>query len=240
MRVESEKPTRNGGWLHRLRDPLPYVPPPATRPPSQPPNLRALWRRWEMATDYQLLDGLAMSLGVNTDSLQAIGCGWNGRAWAFPMRDEKRELIGIRLRDSHGNKWAVKGSHQGLFIPATTTVSDSPLFIVEGPTDLAAAHTLGLDAIGRPACLGQESMIVAFIRRAQVKRVVIVSDNDQPDRHGIRAGIRGAQKLQSCLPVANCIWVPPTKDIRGFLLAGADKQLVDNLVKDFVWTRGGH
>jgi hypothetical protein len=259
MRVESAEPTRNGGWLHRagpipLNSPARLLPignkvarpvrstvaeklrPIGLIPSSEsqarelaPPDLKSLWQRWSTASDFRMVDGLAMTLGVEIESLNAIGCVWNGQAWGFPMKDEKGELIGIRLRSTTGQKWAVKGSRQGLFIPElerrTTT-----LFIVEGPTDLAASLTLGLAAIGRPSCLGCEVMITDYIRNTHVRRVVIVSDNDE-------AGLRGAAKLQKFLPVLSSVWTPPTNDIREFLNAGGKRVLIESCINDLVWTR---
>ena len=130
-----------------------------------------------------------MALGVDTDCLKAIGCAWSSlNAWAFPMRDQNENVIGIRLRNDQGDKWAVKGSKSGLFIPGEYSwFPDGICYLVEGPTDLAAAMTIGLRAFGRAACLGQETMILDYIRRNRIERLVIVTDNDDP-------GIRGAEK----------------------------------------------
>lgn len=232
MRVESARPSTNsmGGWIHRVSDPRPSFIPQTIRPAIQerPPDLETLWRRWSRDTNSYHVDGFAMSLGVSTGSLQAIGCAWNGRAWAFPMKHASGKMIGIRLRSESGDKWAVRGSHQGLFFsdvePART------LFVVEGPTDCAAALTLGLNTLGRPACIGQEPEILSYVRRVRASRVVIVSDNDEP-------GLRGAAKLQAMLPVMNCLWIPPAKDIRQFVSLGGDRETLEASLKDLVWSR---
>lgn len=228
MRVRSETPMRNGGWLHRTGDPIPaYIPPPKPVRVERPPDLQTMWKRWESRTEFHHLDGFAMSLGVDTEALRATGCAWAETAWAFPMKNAAGEMIGIRLRDTAGRKWAVRGSHQGLFIPQVET--QSTLHLVEGPTDLAAALSLGLFAIGRPSCLGQENLILEYTRNQKVRRVVIITDNDEPGR-------RGAAKLQSMLPVMSCVWLPPTKDIREFLNAGGDRETIDASIKDLVWS----
>lgn len=203
---------------------------PAVRPAieDKPPDLETLWSRWSRETDPYHVDGFAMSLGVSTDSLQAIGCAWNGRAWAFPMKDATGKMIGIRLRSESGDKWAVRGSHQGLFF--SNSEQARTLFVVEGPTDCAAGVTLGLNTLGRPACIGQEAMILSYVQRVRASRVVIVSDNDEP-------GLRGAAKLQAMLPVMNCLWVPPAKDIRQFVSLGGDRDTLEASIKDLVWTR---
>jgi hypothetical protein len=216
MRRESEKSMRNGGWLHRTDDalPRPYVPPTRKAIEDRPLDASGIWRRWFDTTEFHHLDGFAMSLGVDTDALRAIGCAWAQRyhAWAFPMKDVTGKIIGIRLRNDSEQKWSVKGSKSGLFIPNEYLFGfEGTLYIVEGPTDLAAAMTLGLFAIGRAACLGQEDMLLQYIRAHKVRRVMIVTDNDE-------SGLRGAVKLQNVLRIPNCLWVPPTKDIREFMV----------------------
>lgn len=229
MRVTSEKESRNGGWVHWLTDrPIrPYIKPMVC---ERPPNLMVLWRRWENKTNFNEVDALAENLGVDTTTLIAIGCARSLNAWAFPMKDAKGNLIGIRLRGDSGAKWAVKGSKQGLFIPSEYPycLDNGTSYIVEGPTDLSAAMTIGLYAIGRPSCLGQEEMIVDYIREKKVRRAVIVTDNDEP-------GLNGARKLQSKLPVKSCLWIPPTKDIREFVKLGGKVSTIENSIKDLVW-----
>jgi hypothetical protein len=223
---------RNGGWLHRTSDPIPYAQPIRKAIEDKPLDAEPMWRRWFESTDYQLLNGLGMSLGVDTDSLKAIGCAWSTfNAWAFPMRDPNGKVIGVRLRNNEGHKWAVKGSKAGLFIPSDYGyMPDGVLYLVEGPTDLAAAISIGLRAFGRAACLGQEQMILSHIQKQRVDRLVIVTDNDDP-------GLRGAEKLQSMLSVLSCVWIPPTKDIREFVNLGGRYNTMQACLKDLVWTR---
>lgn len=231
MRVESMRPSSNsmGGWIHKVSDPRPsFTTPVRVAIKEAPLDLQTLWRRWLTETDIHHLDGFAMSLGVDTDALRSIGCAWNGRAWAFPMKDANGKMIGIRLRSESGDKWAVRGSHQGLFFADSQEAKT--VYLVEGPTDCAAALSLGLNAFGRPACLGQEQMILDYVRSVHANRVVIVSDNDEP-------GLRGAEKLQNQLSVMSCMWVPPAKDLREFVSRGGTRSLIDSSLKDLVWQR---
>lgn len=231
MRVESDKPTRNGGWLHAMSEPIPFVPAPRKAIEDKPIDAQLMWQRWFERTEDHRRDHLGEALGVDTDCLKAIGCAWSTQAWAFPMRDANENVIGIRLRNDQGEKWAVKGSHSGLFIPSEyPAMADGNLYLVEGPTDLAAAMTIGLQAIGRAACLGQEQMIIAYLQRKKVQRLVIVTDNDEP-------GLRGAQKLQGMLPILSCVWVPPAKDIREFVNFGGNYFTVQSCLKEIAWTR---
>src|SRR5260221_11407512 len=212
----------------------PYVPFVPQRKPATiqvGPDLMGLWDQWEKETDFHFLDGFAMALDVDTRALQAIGCAWSGHAWAFPMRDASKRMIGIRLRASDGKKWAVKGSHQGMFIPSSYPycIDDgTTMYVTEGPTDLAAAMTLGLYSIGRASCQGQEDMVIAYLRNTKARRLVIVTDNDTP-------GLEGARKLQSRLRLRSCIYTPPTKDLREFAIMGGDANLIETSIRDLVW-----
>jgi hypothetical protein len=232
MRIQSETPMRNGGWLHRTNQTIPYIAPVRKAIEDKLIDAQAMWQRWFDRTDHQLLDGLGVSLGVDTDCLKAIGCAWSTfGAWAFPMRDPSGKVSGIRLRNDKGDKWAVKGSKAGLFIPSEYSyITDRVLYLVEGPTDLAAAMTIGLRAFGRPACLGQENLILAYIAQQKIDRLVIVTDNDEP-------GLRGAEKLQGMLSILSCIWIPPTKDIREFVNLGGRYDTMQTILKDLVWER---
>ena len=117
MRVESDIPARNGGWVHHFNSPLPVYRPPL-RVVEPQVDCAGLWKRWQSSTDFHVVDGLAESLGVTFESLQSVGCAWNGSAFAFPMKNAQQEIIGIRLRGIDGSKFAVRGSKSGLFIPA--------------------------------------------------------------------------------------------------------------------------
>lgn len=257
MRVESDRPSRNsmGGWLHSAGFNPPVYIAPAIRAAIQDPPLDAdeLWRGWYERTDREALDKLGISLGVDTDALSAIGCAWAGKewqldrekksfatpAWAFPMFSAERQVIGVRLRSEDGRKWAVKGSHSGLFIPSydTSAISESgTLWLVEGPTDLSAALTIGLAAIGRPSAAAQQDMILNYIRIWKVKRLVIVTDNDEPDIHGRVAGLAGATKLQESLPISSAILLPPCRDLRQFVNCGGDYLTAQSMLSDLVWT----
>ena len=152
MRVQSDKPAKSGGWMHRVGDgPHRCVPPPP--PKWQPPTINAakMMREWLAATSPAELEDFASSLGVSTASLTAVGAAWaaSHTAWAFPTCDGYGNMVGIRLRNERG-KFAVRGSRQGLFLASVPV--QKTLFVCEGPTDTAAAIDLGLFAVGRPNC----------------------------------------------------------------------------------------
>ena len=147
--------------------------------------------------------------------------------FAFPMRSGDGGYIGIRLRSLSGDKWAERGSQNGLFIPQVDPYG--PCYICEGPTDTAALLTMGLYAIGRPSCSAGVNMILEHFRRMRIREAVIISDGDAP-------GMRGAVTLTEHLKCRSCIVVPPCKDVRKFLQNGGTKELLESLVKQLIWS----
>jgi 5S rRNA maturation endonuclease (ribonuclease M5) len=135
MRVESPVQMRNGGWWHPNNlsggvgtdtNEAQFHEPSTRRrndagessvPPAQTLDCDALLRKWQQSQNGQL-EPFAATLGVSQQALRALGCVWAGdhRAFAFLMVDAQRSVIGIRLRNERGEKWAVKGSRSGLFM----------------------------------------------------------------------------------------------------------------------------
>ena len=219
--VEGSILTTNGGYVHRLTDTIPQHELPPKDPPRPDIDVAAIMRRFQAAITSQRRTFLAGHLGVSPESLAALAMGWSyeHHAYAFPMRDAYRRIIGIRLRDRDGRKWAVRGSRNGLFLPVRGR-SDC-LLVCEGESDTAAAITLGFDAIGRPGCTNGADLIVELLKREQHSgQIVVLGDSDRP-------GVLGAISLCDRLrdeSIKSTTFVPPAKDVRAWLIAGATKQ----------------
>ena len=184
----------------------------------------AMIARWIRGTRGLMLAGLAEQLGVSIHGLKALLACWaeEYKAWAFPMRNRFKQIVGIRLRRNNGEKFSVRGGHEGLFIP----IGDmgTRLFIVEGPTDCAAGVSMGLWCIGRPNCTGAVTETVRYIRNTKPEHVVIVSDNDTP-------GLNGSDRLKSEIKgVRVTEIVLPCKDMREFCRAGGTVATLDVLI----------
>lgn len=229
MREPSERLLKCGGWLHPLdADLIPklieYV-----RQRPEPPKIDAfkMFKEFLLKTTIEIRKRLAESLGVRRFALDAIGCAWSDehQAWVFPMRDAEGNIIGLRLRDENGHKWAVKGSRAGLFMSDDT---DHTILLTEGPTDAAAALSIGFVAIGRPSCMGQEAMVVNAIRKKRASRVIIIADNDVP-------GWRGAQRLSEQMKVPHVLWPTPAKDLRESVKRGVTRQMIESITNSMVW-----
>lgn len=186
--------------------------------PPPAPDFAALTAQYETALSDDLAQEHADRLGVSVDALRRLHAGWDGKALRFPMRDATGSIIGIRRRFANGDKCAVKGSSNGLFIP-DGIIPSKPVFICEGPSDTAAALTLGLNAVGRSSCTSDVKQLVDFCGHYGVNEIGIVADADEPGRKGAEA--LGDELAAACESVR--IIEPPTphKDLRAWLQTGA-------------------
>lgn len=242
MRTPSEYPTKNGGYLHRIGAQPTYRPPVRQfrPPPPSTTDFAAMLDAWRRNTPQDALGTLAASLGVHASALAEIGAARASRpsAWAFPMRDGDGKTVGIRLRGDNGDKWAVKGSKEGLFYPESVP-PDHVAVVCEGPTDTAAALTLGLWAVGRPSCIGAVEHVKRLCRRQRLERLVVMADNDQPKpRPGggwWQPGFDGAKKLVAAVGMPFKLLAPPAKDIRAWVRAGATRADFDFLAESQAW-----
>lgn len=237
LRISSDRPTANGGWLHPLGS-APDIRFAPKRKAEPVVDCAALMRQWWIEGPPRIIE-LSEVLQVDSHSLMMMNATWAERhqAWAFPMVNSEREITGIRLRNEHGEKWAVKGGRNGLFVPSVQP--QKRVFIVEGPTDCAALLSIGLFAIGRPSCNEGADIFRALLPKLGVRSAVIVSDHDddkaRPDGSTYNPGVDGAVRLSERLPVPNCIWLPPTKDAREFVKHGGTAQQIEAMIRGVKW-----
>ena len=230
------KQTHNGGWLHRLKG-VPWRPAirvvravrfdPAAAPRVDYGDLAA---RYATAVNPGHLQQFAHGLGLSVASLHRMDIGWSAehRAWTFPMTDAGGSVLGIRLRRPTGFKFAVRGGHEGLFIPSDLT-SDGALLICEGPTDTTALIDLGFNAVGRASCTGGTRLLVELVKRRGRPEVVIVTDADEPGRHGAEAL---ASVLAAHSPAVRVIQPPDgLKDARQWKQRGATLQDIQQFIE---------
>lgn len=238
--IEYIRKTRSVGFLEAVellggnRYVVPEYRPTPAKPRIEEPtqDFSDLCLSWLGETSEHQVSDLAAKLGVGEEPLWWLGVAWAKphNAWAFPMRDARQNIIGVRLRDNHGKKWAVKGSKQGLFIPSIDT--DKRLFVCEGPTDCAACLSMGFYAIGRPSCNGCLEMVLDFLKaNRSISEVVLVTDNDE-------AGLRGSAALRKEIPVRSYELLLAPKDIRKFVQLGGGNQFINSLLANQVPWRG--
>jgi hypothetical protein len=241
MRVQSKRRSRDGGWYHSLAEELKLRPLPKREKPtdSEPINFESKIATWKKETNPKSVQLLAEKLGLNWPFIDLLDVCWSRKdsAWAFPMRNGFGKIVGIRLRSEDGQKWSVGGSSQGLFY-SPVLLNHDPILICEGPTSTAAALQLGFYAVGRPSCSCAPDQVNDLIVRLKIRKAIIVADNDRKWRLGRfwSPGMEGALRLSDDVRCKHVIWTPPQKDIRDFLKAGGNRDLILSQVKDMLWS----
>ena len=236
-RVESDHPARSGvGWIHRLgvdnrcRCRMESKTSILHLDTTPTPDFAAIHAAFDGHPDMQ--EGLAFGLGLDGASFAALDVRYDAakECMSFPMRNPQGEITGLRYRHlATGRKWSEKGSRDGLFMSRNPERTEH-LVITEGPTDTAAALSLGLNAVGRSSCLSGVSLIRDLVHARQIRRVTIVADHDRP-------GMDGAHRLAAALPVLSRILVPPEgiKDMRDWYRQGLTRTQFDEAANAIRW-----
>ncbi|MFA7238089.1 MAG: AAA family ATPase [Phycisphaeraceae bacterium] len=207
-----------------------------TQPTTPAPDMLSLAKQCTIAITPEQLAHLAEGLGVSADALRRLRVGWlaDQSAFTFPMRNASGKVVGIRTRYADGRKAAVRGSANGLFIPADLC-GDGALHVCEGPTDCAALIDMGLAAIGRPSNSAGEDLIVGYVRQHPRDSIVIFADRDTKPSTAA-ATISAAERLtRRLIPIVGSVRIvqppEPFKDVRAWRLDGAMVDDVDALVE---------
>lgn len=242
MRIQSDKDSPNGGWIHRTGTPLPFP----SRAPVKPlpdalaPRIDAdaVWQRFRKSS-FALEETAAHArlLKLPPWAVWELGAGIDlAGNLAFPMYDGRLKVCGIRLRSCDGQKWAVKGSRQGVFVATRYGPQEwgnaGHAVVVEGPTDAAAVLALNMIPIGRPSCLGCEETVAEIAKKIGATTLTIVADSDGP-------GVAGARKLSLTLTAArirHClVTAGGYKDMRRWLQDGVTPSAVKAQWAQALW-----
>ncbi len=206
----------DSGYLHKLTDDK------VIRMPKKKRRQKPVDIDWaSMSMDYcrcgnldKHMINLANHLGIeNYTALDLFEVGWDGEAWTIPMYIVdiigSLQIVGIKRRFPDGSKKAVSGSMNALFVPWAQ--QSNTLYIVEGFSDALTLADLHYSVIGKPNCFSWSKLIIPYIKEFKWKKVLLVSDNDEP-------GIKGNLKLEKDLEgIVKCgIVYPPEgiKDVR--------------------------
>src|SRR5262249_30645593 len=152
---------------------------------------------------------LAEKLGVSYTALADQGAGWceNRKCWTFPERDGKGTVIGILTRDMVGKKLRLKGSKSGLSFASSWRNGTGPIFLVEGPSDVAALLTIRLSVVGRPSNMGGAKLLTDLLFDVPLSReIIVIGERDEkpngqwPGKEGaIRTATRLADTLERAI-----------------------------------------
>lgn len=152
-------------------------------------------RRWARALsdNPELLARLRGMRGWEPDTLRHWGIGFDGERITVPITGQLRALQGVlRLRVHAWQKpkvLAVTGSRLHL-IPHPKHVGGS-IVLVEGPSDMLAARSVGLPAVAVP---GTHAWRAEWASLLTGRDVTVVMDADRPGRE---AAVRIARDLQA-------------------------------------------
>jgi hypothetical protein len=223
----------DGGSLHILRESDRwhglYIRTVRITPPATPPvNMQALMQQCIRNITHGQLMWLGDNLHVGIESLKRFGVGYSyeHRAFTFSMHLADGSVSGIRLRRPDGQKFSVRGGHEGIFYASDWYPREGEtIFIVEGASDAIALHSIGIKSvIGRPSCSGGVGIITDLVREHRPSQCVIIADADKP-------GQRGAETLchELMLLCSDCRLIKPPdgiKDARAWVIAGADENTI--------------
>lgn len=191
---------------------------------------------FERALSQEQLTASAKSLGVSPDSLVRLRMGWCNeyKAMTFPMW-QRGMIVGIRVRTMDGDKFSIRDSQNGLFIPRGLNDSDM-LLVVEGPTDVAAGLDMGIDTIGKPSDRACADELLRYLIRKRPEITVFVGENDKPTADGRIPGADAAReqcdRAREMGLVAVFVMPPKGKDLREWRSRGATKRMVQALVSN--------
>ena len=218
------RPAQMCGSSRQDRSPLSHIRP-FSRVVKEPPQANPGWTSrmaiYRSTGCQDRVKQLAEQLHVSGRSLEAIGVAWcqHGICWIFPEYDGRSQVCGLVKRFPDGRKLAFTGSKRGLTLPTGWQEAQGPLFICEGATDVAAAITHGMRAIGRPAAYSGMSDL-AWLLRGFPDEIKVVADND-PHAAGLKGADRLAKELADSLGkhIQVRIPTPEFKDLRQMLTA---------------------
>lgn len=168
------------------------------------------------------VEDLARHLKVCQEALTALEVGWSAddQAWTFPEFNGCNEICGIVRRFPDGQKLVMKGGKRGLSLPSGWRERQTTLYICEGQSDVAAALSKRLNAIGRPGKTAGLRHLVQLCRNVAQAIVVVVDNDKNDDGRQVQAFVR---QLSNQLQKEIGIFRPPQdfKDLRDFLTSGA-------------------
>lgn len=242
MRQTSDRPYSfsNGweGWIHAEANPQGHREPSRRPAPkiSAPDVKRIAKEMFKHPMASGAREAMAATLGVSVEALELLRMGYgedgHGQFASFPMRNSKLEIVGLSRRYSDGSKLSGFGMQVGVFCELEWSKRPGPVLIVEGASDVAAAISMGLPALGRFNNMAGAELIGPMLGG---RPAFVIGENDEkPDKRGTPKGCKAdCSGCLQCFPgreaakvVAKKInrpWVMPPaglKDIREVVSAG--------------------
>lgn len=228
MRTRSDRPTKNGGWIHRVDGPRPTGPviTPDTGPAEDLwPAASAYEEAGRSGRGPEYLAGFAASRKVDRGVLGAFRVGWDESGGAIvapmwgPVRNGDWGVRGLQRRYLNGQRR--NQGRVGLFVPSNQHSGQTAL-ACEGLTDSVSAYAMGFPVVGLPAASTGIELAAQYVQGQAWPRVVVVADRDA-------VGERSAVCLASRLVAdgredVRIIWPrEPHKDLNDWFRGGATR-----------------
>ena len=157
-------------------------------------NWQQMWGQFQSNVQEDKAQALCKGWGITREAVSWLGVGWDGakRAWIFAERDNEGEIVGLTCcaAESDGTpkkkkKWAITGSKRGLtYAPCpewggVPTYIDHPIPIPEGPSDVLAALSIEMYAIGRPSATGTAESNAWLQKAVKDRDIALVMEYDK-------------------------------------------------------------
>ena len=226
MRVRSDKPTKNGGYIHRLGDG--WSPPPRYIRQRPRAKVQRDWPSLAAKCHAAMTDDgwryLGDELGLGTEPLKAMQVGWDGSqsCHTFPMRNDAGDAVGIRTRHQDGKR-SVSGSdgHGLFFVPSM--LESQYLIVCEGPTDTAAIIDAGFKSVvGKPSCKLGDGYVVGIVRKLKPRGVLLIPDRDPPGLEGFSILANEILRVMPFESLDSLVPPTPLNDVRTWLQKNRD------------------
>jgi hypothetical protein len=213
-----------------------HIPSPAADPSNRPAGSSLSCtgedvRGWARALRDKdgLLHRLRGERGWEPDTLRQWWIGFDGERITVPITDQRGALQGVlklRVDACQTPKvLAASGSRLGL-IPHPDLMA-GPLVLVEGPSDMLAARSAGLEAVAVP---GTHAWRTEWASAFTAREVIVVMDADRPGRE---AAVRIAADLGRHGTRAAIVDLDPGRDdgydLSDWLLAGNNPARITEL-----------
>ncbi len=174
--------------------------------------------------------------GFSFEAWKNLGAAWSDsrKCWVLPFRNAACEIIGFQYRFPDGDKYTLKKTHLGLFIPRVPV--QKIMWVAEGASDTATLLTLGLYAIGKPSVKCCNDMVVEFAHAHNIERIIICVDNDAKENPRTkkmeRIGLEYSEKLSAKIGIENSLLRLPEefKDVRAFIRSGKTRAELEKLI----------
>lgn len=166
--------------------------------------------------------------------------------WTVPIRDVKGRTVGFGARrleddDRSGPKYINTSEtpwfHKGRIIYALDRAIDDVrrsghLILVEGYTDVMAAHQVGLSTVGAVLGTSTTEDHAALVRRAGARRVSLVFDGDEAGRRAAWRALEGLLPLDVELDVVR---LPGGQDPADVLLGSGSQAFLAQVEQATNW-----